>query len=136
MVMTALLEYNGALRCTAIHEHSNTLMETDAPVDNRGKGERFSPTDLTCTSLGTCILTTMGIKATDMGIELAGAKATVQKFMSKEPPRRIVRIEVNVKFPALDISDRDKKVLEATGNGCPVARSLHPDIEQVISYEW
>lgn len=136
MVMTALLEYNGALRCTAIHEHSNTLMETDAPVDNRGKGERFSPTDLTCTSLGTCILTTMGIKATDMGIELAGAKASVQKFMSKEPPRRIVRIEVNVKFPALDISDRDKKVLEATGNGCPVARSLHPDIEQVISYEW
>lgn len=136
MVMTALLEYNGALRCTAIHEHSNTLIETDAPVDNRGKGERFSPTDLTCTSLGTCILTTMGIKATDMGIELAGAKASVQKFMSKEPPRRIVRIEVNVKFPALDISDRDKKVLEATGNGCPVARSLHPDIEQVISYEW
>jgi len=134
--MTALLEYNGALRCNALHEQSNTKMETDAPTDNRGKGERFSPTDLTCTSLGTCILTTMAIKATDMGIELAGATAAVQKYMSKEPPRRIVRIDVNVKFPALDIQDRDKQVLEATGNACPVARSLHPDIEQHISYEW
>lgn len=134
--MTALLEYNGALRCHALHVQSSTVIETDAPVDNRGKGERFSPTDLTCTSLGTCILTTMAIKAGDMGIELAGTTASVQKYMSKEPPRRIVRIEVNVKFPPLDIQDKDKIVLEATGNACPVARSLHPDIGQAIVYEW
>jgi uncharacterized OsmC-like protein len=111
-------------------------MESDAPTDNRGKGERFSPTDLTCTSLGLCMITTMAIKATDMGIELAGATVDVQKHMSKEPPRRILKIEVWVKLPALGLSDRDKEVLEATGNGCPVARSLHPEVEQVITYDW
>ena len=134
--MTALLEYNGALRCNALHEQSSTTIETDAPTDNRGKGQRFSPTDLTCTSLGTCILTTMAIKATDMGIELAGATAAVQKYMSKEPPRRIVRIDVNVKLAPLDISQKEKDILEATGRGCPVARSLHPEIEQNMAFEW
>jgi putative redox protein len=134
--MTALLEYNGALRCTAQHTQSGTNLETDAPTDNRGKGERFSPTDLTCTSLGTCLLTTMAIKATDMSIELAGATATVQKYMSKEPPRRIVRIDVSVSMPKLEISEKDKEILEATGRACPVARSLHPDLEQVITYTW
>ena len=134
--MTALLEYNGALRCHAVHEQSGTSIETDPPTDNRGKGERFSPTDLTCTSLGTCILTTMAIKATDMGIELAGTTASVQKYMSKEPPRRIVRIDVSVKFPTLELNEKEKEILEATGRACPVARSLHPDLEQVISYEW
>ena len=134
--MTALLEYNGALRCHALHEQSSTDIETDAPTDNRGKGERFSPTDLTCTSLGTCILTTMAIKATDMGIDLAGATASVQKYMSKEPPRRIVRVDVNIQFPKLDISEKERQLLEATGNACPVARSLHPDIEQVLTYSW
>ena len=134
--MTALLEYNGALRCQAVHEQSKSNIETDAPTDNRGKGERFSPTDLTCTSLGTCILTTMAIKATDMGIELAGATASVQKYMSKEPPRRIVRVDVSVKFPTLEINEKDKEILEATARACPVARSLHPELEQVISFQW
>ncbi len=134
--MTASVSYNGSLRCSAIHNQSGSAIETDAPVDNRGKGERFSPTDLTCTSLGLCVITTMAIKATDMGYELAGSKVDVQKYMSKEPPRRIVRIDVQVHLPALDISDRDKEVLEATGNACPVARSLHPDIEQVFTYSW
>jgi uncharacterized OsmC-like protein len=78
----------------------------------------------------------MAIKATDMGIELAGATAQVQKFMSKEPPRRIVRIEVAVQLPALGLSQKERDILEATGNACPVARSLHPDVEQVISYHW
>ena len=134
--MTASLLYNGSLRCAALHNQSGTSMETDAPTDNRGKGERFSPTDLTCTSLGTCLLTTMAIKATDMGIELAGATADVQKYMSTEPPRRIVRIDVAVILPKLEISDKDRQILEATGRACPVARSLHPDLEQVISYNW
>lgn len=134
--MTASIMYNGALRCSAVHRQSGTAIESDAPTDNRGKGERFSPTDLTCTSLGLCLITTMAIKATDMGIELKGATVDVTKFMSQEPPRRIVKIEARVQLPALSLTDRDKTVLEATGNGCPVARSLHPDIEQVISYHW
>lgn len=134
--MTASIVYNGALRCSAVHNQSGTAIESDAPTDNRGKGERFSPTDLTCTSLGLCLITTMAIKATDMGIELAGATVDIRKFMSTEPPRRIVKIMADVKLPALDISARDREVLEATGNACPVARSLHPDIEQQISYHW
>jgi putative redox protein len=134
--MTASIVYNGALRCSAVHKQSNTQIESDAPTDNRGKGERFSPTDLTCTSLGLCIITTMAIKATDMGIELAGATVDLQKFMSAEPPRRIVKIVVEVKLPKLDLEPKAKEILEATGNACPVARSLHPDIEQLISYEW
>ena len=134
--MTASLIYNGALRCTAVHNQSGSGIETDAPTDNRGKGVRFSPTDLTATSLGLCLITTMAIKATDMGIELAGATVDVQKHMSKEPPRRIVKIEVWVKLPALEITDKDRQILEAAGNACPVARSLHPDLEQVINYQW
>jgi len=134
--MTASIVYNGALRCESIHLQSKTPIETDAPTDNRGKGERFSPTDLTATSLGLCLLTTMAIKATDMGIELEGATADVKKVMSSDAPRRIVKIIASVKLPKLELSDRDKAVLEATGNGCPVARSLHPDIEQEISYSW
>jgi putative redox protein len=134
--MTASIIYNGALRCQAVHNHSGSSIETDAPTDNRGKGERFSPTDLTCTSLGLCVITTMAIKATDMGIELEGARLDVQKHMSKEPPRRIVKVEVWVHLPGLEISQRDREVLEATGNACPVARSLHPNVEQVFSYQW
>lgn len=134
--MTASIVYNGALRCESIHLRSNSNIETDAPVDNRGKGERFSPTDLTATSLGLCVLTTMAIKATDMGIELKGATADVLKVMSTEPPRRIVKVVVQVRLPALNLAAKDKAVLEATGNACPVARSLHPDIEQELNYDW
>ena len=78
----------------------------------------------------------MAIKATDMGIELAGTTVQVQKFMSPEPPRRIVRVDVQVALPSLSITDKDRAILEATGNACPVARSLHPDIEQNITYTW
>ncbi|HSC52786.1 MAG TPA: OsmC family protein [Phnomibacter sp.] len=134
--MTASIIYNGALRCQAVHNQSETSIESDAPTDNKGKGERFSPTDLTCTSLGLCLITTMAIKATDMNIELEGASVDVQKYMSKEPPRRIVKVEVDVKLPAINISDRDRTVLEAAGNACPVAKSLHPEVEQVIKYSW
>lgn len=134
--MTASVVYNGALRCSAVHLQSQSAIETDAPTDNRGKGERFSPTDLTCTSLGLCLITTMAIKATDMQIELAGAVVNVKKYMSQEPPRRIVKIEASVLLSALAISEKERLVLEAAGNACPVAKSLHPDIEQVITYQW
>jgi putative redox protein len=134
--MTASIVYNGALRCTTVHQQSETLIETDAPTDNRGKGERFSPTDLTATSLGLCLITTVGIKAMDMGINIEGTSLEVTKHMSKEPPRRIVQIDVVVKFKAENISEKDKQLFENTGNTCPVAKSLHPDIVQNITYLW
>lgn len=134
--MTATILYNGALRCTAVHLQSNTQIETDAPTDNRGKGERFSPTDLTATSLGLCLITTVGMKAKDMGIDIEGTELEVTKHMSKEPPRRIVQIDVLVRFKVTGLDEKDKLILENTGNTCPVARSLHPDLVQNITYHW
>ena len=134
--MTASIIYNGALRSSAVHLQSGTEIETDAPTDNRGKGERFSPTDLTATSLGLCLITTVGIKALDMGINLDGSELEITKHMSKEPPRRIVQIDVDVRFKAENVSDKDKQLLENTGNTCPVARSLHPEVVQNITYHW
>ncbi len=132
--MTASIIYTGNLRCRAEHIQSNTIIESDAPTDNRGKGERFSPTDLTCVSLATCMLTTMAMKATDLGVSLQDAKADVTKHMLGDP-RRIGKIEVSVTLPS-GVNDRDRKALENTGNNCPVAKSLHPAIELVIDYQW
>ncbi len=134
--MTATILYNGALRCTTVHLQSGTQIETDAPTDNRGKGERFSPTDLTATSLGLCLITTVGIKALDMGIDIDGSELEVTKHMSKEPPRRIVQIDIVVRFNASGLDEKDRQILENTGNTCPVARSLHPDLVQNITYHW
>ena len=134
--MTATIVYTGQLRCSATHNQSGSVIETDAPTDNRGKGERFSPTDLLCVSLGTCIITTMGIKATDMGIDLNGATLQVQKHMFSEP-RRVGKIEVTLSFPAsLQLQDKDKTILQRTGDNCPVQKSIHPDIETVVVYNW
>ena len=134
--MTATINYEGALRCQAVHNQSGTQILTDAPVDNRGKGEAFSPTDLVCTALGTCIITTMGIKATDMGIELKNTRLDVQKYMSAEPPRRIVKIDVTITFPELGLSNKDKEILERVGNGCPITKSLAEGLEMNIVYNW
>jgi len=134
--MTATITYNGALRCTTTHLQSGTTVETDAPTDNKGKGERFSPTDLTATSLGLCLITTIGIKAQDMGVELDGTQLQVTKHMSKEPPRRIVQVDVEVFFKTAGLDDKEKQIFENTGKTCPVARSLHPDIVQHIQYHW
>jgi uncharacterized OsmC-like protein len=134
--MTATIVYTGQLRCSATHNQSGSVIETDAPTDNRGKGERFSPTDLLCVSLGTCIITTMGIKAIDMGINLNGATLQVQKHMFSEP-RRVGKIEVNLSFPAsLQLEVKDKTILQRTGDNCPVQKSIHPDIETVVVYNW
>ncbi len=132
--MTASIIYKGNLRCESVHIQSNSQIETDAPTDNRGKGERFSPTDLLCVSLATCMLTTMGIKANDMEANIDNAKANVTKHMASDP-RRVAKIEVALSLPA-NGSDKDKAILERTGNNCPVVKSLHPDIELVISYQW
>jgi uncharacterized OsmC-like protein len=132
--MTASIIYDGDLRCSATHVQSNSALETDAPTDNRGKGERFSPTDLLCVSLATCMLTTMGIKAADMNVDIRNAKAEVTKHMASNP-RRVAKIEVTVSLPAID-DEKEKLTLERTGTNCPVAKSIHPDIELVLQYNW
>jgi putative redox protein len=132
--MTASIIYKGNLRCEAEHIQSKSVIETDAPTDNRGKGERFSPTDTMCVALATCVLTTMGIKALDMNVNIDGSKAEVTKHMASAP-RRISKIEVSVFLPAND-NEKERQVLEATGNNCPVAKSVHPDIELVLNYHW
>lgn len=134
--MTASVVYQGHLRCTCTHLQSGTVIETDAPTDNRGKGERFSPTDTLCVSLATCIVTTMAIKANDMGIELAGTDIAVTKHMIADP-RRIGKIAVVLSFPqTLQLAEKDRLILQRTGESCPVAKSLHPDLMVDIVYNW
>lgn len=133
--MTSTVVYNGELRTTCTHLRSGNSFETDAPVDNKGKGERFSPTDLMSTSLATCMLTVMGIKARTMGLDLNNVKVDVLKIM-KPDPRRVVRIELTFDIPEAlkNIDGKTKTILKNTGLTCPVALSLHPDIEQVIDW--
>ncbi|GAB2807363.1 OsmC family protein [Ferruginibacter profundus] len=134
--MTATVLYKGDLRCECTHLQSGTVIETDAPTDNRGKGERFSPTDTVCVALATCIITTMGIKANDMHIDLAGTNIHVTKHMIADP-RRIGRIDVILNFPAtLQLDEKDRTVLQKVGDNCPVAKSLHPDLAVNIEYHW
>ena len=132
--MTASIRYEGNLRCSALHIQSGTAIETDAPTDNRGRGEKFSPTDLLCVSLATCMLTTMAIKAGDLQVDITNSSADVTKHMLSDP-RRVGKIEVAVNLPA-NGNERDRKILEKTGDNCPVMKSIHPDIEVVISYKW
>lgn len=132
--MTASITYQGNLRCEAVHLQSSSKIESDAPTDNRGKGERFSPTDLLCVSLATCMVTTMGIKAADMNVDLTNSRADVQKHMASDP-RRVAKIEVTVFLPK-NINEKERLILEKTGNNCPVAKSVHPDIELVLKYHW
>ncbi|MEO6328594.1 MAG: OsmC family protein [Ginsengibacter sp.] len=134
--MTASIIYEGNLRCVATHVQSGTVIETDAPTDNRGKGEKFSPTDLLCVSLGTCMITTIAIKSGDRNIDIKDTTVQVTKHMLSDP-RRVGQVDVNVKFlTSLFVNENDKMFLEATGNNCPVAKSIHPDIKVNIVYEW
>jgi len=120
--------YEGSLHCKAIHKPSGVTIETDAPTDNRGKGESFSPTDLLATSLGVCYLTTMGVAAEDRGIDLKGATCRVEKHMSSDSPRRVVRLVAEINFPAGIPFDK-RGILEAVALHCPVSKSIHPDID-------
>jgi uncharacterized OsmC-like protein len=129
------IEYTGDLHCQAIHGPSGAVIETDAPVDNQGKGEAFSPTDLAATSLGLCMMTVMGIAAKARDINLMGSGMTVRKIMASDTPRRIARIEVDVTIP-LPSDHPHRDLLENTGRSCPVALSLHPAIEQKITFHW
>ncbi|WP_298707330.1 OsmC family protein [uncultured Chitinophaga sp.] len=135
MQMAAIL-YNGELRTTATHLRSGSVIETDAPVDNNGKGERFSPTDLVASSLGSCMLTIMGIKARDKGWNIDGTKVSIEKIMGTEP-RRITGVKVVFDMPAsAGLDDTARKILENAALTCPVAKSLHPDINQDVTFNW
>lgn len=134
--MTAKVLYKGDLRCECTHLQSGTVMETDAPTDNRGKGQRFSPTDTICVGLATCVITTMGIKAADMNIDLSGTAVDVTKHMQSDP-RKISRIDVILHLPAtLNLDEKEKIILQRTGDNCPVTKSLHPDLAVNIEYHW
>ncbi len=134
--MTSSIIYEGQLRTSATHLQSQSVIETDAPTDNHGKGERFSPTDLVATALGSCMLTIMGIKAGEMNIELTGVKIDIQKHM-KADPRRIGGVDVIFTFPStLTLSEKEKTILQNAALTCPVAKSLHPDIAQNVSFNW
>ncbi len=134
--MTSQIIYKGGLRTTAVHLQSQTTIETDAPTDNQGKGERFSPTDLVATALGTCMVTTMAIKARTMDIELEGTRVDVTKVMVSDP-RRIGKIIAHVFFPpGLNLDDKTREILERTARTCPVERSLHPDLELDLAFYW
>jgi putative redox protein len=133
--MTSTVVYNAGLRTTCTHLKSGDHFETDAPTDNNGKGERFSPTDLLATSLGTCMITVMGIKARAMGFDLNDVKIEVLKIM-KADPRRVGGIELTFHIPdALkSVDEKTKNILKHTGDTCPVMKSLHPDIE--VKVDW
>ena len=134
---TVKTTYLGDLRTNSTHLQSKNQLITDAPTDNMGKGEAFSPTDLLATATGTCILTTMAIVAQRDGIELLNSEVEVTKIMTQTPPRRITRLEINLKMKAnVVLNDEQIKKLENTAHKCPVSLSLHPDVEQVLMFEW
>jgi len=132
---TSEITYLGNLRTSAMHLSSKDIIITDAPVDNHGKGEAFSPTDLMSTSLGSCMFTIMGIAAKTHNIDIVGAKCSIQKIMAADP-RRVVEIQVNFVFPEKQYSDKEKKILEMAALNCPVAKSLHPDIFQNVKFSY
>lgn len=133
--MTSTVTYLGDLRTEAVHLQSGTKIITDPPLDNQGRGEAFSPTDLCATSLASCMITIMGISARNHELDITGAHATVNKIMAADP-RRIARIEININMPKNGFSEVQKKLLEAAARNCPVAFSLAAGIEQVIVFEW
>ena len=132
--MTSTVIYLSALRTEATHLASSQKLTTDAPKDNQGKGEAFSPTDTVATALASCLLTIMGIKARDLNIDLQGTKAEVHKIMGTTP-RRITEIKIDIQF-SNSFDDKIKTVLERAARTCPVANSLHPDLKQNLSFIW
>jgi len=127
--------YQGGLRCAATHAPSGTRIFTDAPVDNHGKGESFSPTDLAATALATCVLTTMAIFAERHQIELRGSRVSVTKEMISAPVRRIARLRTTIQMP-LPATHPHREALERAALTCPVHQSLHPDVEKPMEFVW
>tara|TARA_S200000501_G_scaffold330125_1_gene331216 strand:+ start:473 stop:877 length:405 start_codon:yes stop_codon:yes gene_type:complete len=132
--MTSIVNYLGNLRTESVHISSNDMILTDAPTDNNGKGEAFSPTDLVATSLSSCILTVIGIISKRIKYDLVNTKSSVKKIMSSNP-RRIVEIVVKIEF-SQSADSKTRSIIEKTALNCPVSKSLHPDIKQNISFIW
>lgn len=133
--MTSKIVYEGQLRTRMTHLYSGTEVITDAPLDNHGLAQAFSPTDLVATALGSCMISIMGIKARDMNVDITGTEAEVTKVMAANP-RRISEVHITLTFPKNNYTDKDKTILENTARTCPVAVSLHPEIKQEISFFW
>ena len=130
---TSAIEYKGELRTQALHLFSGTQIITDAPLDNQGKAQSFSPTDLVATALGSCMLTLMGISARYHDWNIEGTKVEITKKMASEP-RRIIGVDVIITMPAGVYDSKKKQILENTARTCPVAKSLHPDIIQDVTF--
>lgn len=128
-------DYKGELHCTAVHGPSGNVLETDAPKDNQGRGEAFSPTDLVATGFATCIATTMAIAARRHGVDLAGLRYEATKEMSPDSPRRIARLAVRLWMPP-SARRVPEGVLERAARGCPVHHSLDPKVEKVLEFIW
>ncbi|HYF30532.1 MAG TPA: OsmC family protein [Chitinophagaceae bacterium] len=134
--MTSSIVYEGNLRTVATHVRSGTQIETDAPVDNQGKGERFSPSDLVATALGSCMMTIMGMKARDLQLDLTNVKIEVEKIM-KADPRRIGAVNLTFHFPEGFLADeKQRTILERAAHTCPVIYSIHPDIAVNVDFRW
>lgn len=127
--------YQGELRAKAEHLQSGTIIFTDAPLDNHGKGEAFSPTDLLATSLGTCMITVMGIEANKLNLDLIGSKLSITKTMGTMP-RRVIAVDINFEIPDRNFTEIQKSKLIEIGLNCPVAKSLHPDLKQNIQFNF
>jgi len=128
---TAHTVYLGDLRTSARHLQSGSEIITDAPTDNLGKGEAFSPTDLVATALGSCMMTIMGIAAGTHSFNVDGAKLRITKIMRSDP-RRIAEVVIDIDFPSIEYSEKEKKILRTCADTCPVALSLHPDVKQTV----
>lgn len=134
-MVTISMTYEGNLRCEALHGPSGNALTTDAPKDNMGKGEAFSPTDLVATALGTCVLTTMAIQANKLKVNMDGARASVLKEMKPAPDRRIAALTLEVIMPTgIAVEHREK--LEAAAHTCPVHKSMHPDVKMPMRFVW
>jgi len=129
--------YEGGLNCTATHGPSGNTLRTDAPVDNGGKGEAFSPTDLVATALGCCMITIMDKEACSSGLDLRGTRIQVIKEMTTAGTRRIKELAVKIDLPAgLTLSAADKRKIEAAADTCPVKQSLHPDVDVRVTFAY
>ncbi|PQJ12419.1 osmotically inducible protein OsmC [Flavipsychrobacter stenotrophus] len=134
--MTSKVTYTGDLRTTCTHLRSGSTIETDAPVDNHGKGERFSPTDLLATALASCMVTTMGIACLTHNINIDGMECDVEKIMVANP-RKVGEVKIDMRFPqSKPFTDKEKKILETAAINCPIMESLHPDCKKTLNITW
>lgn len=132
---TSHITYLGELRTDAVHTRSGNRITTDAPPDNQGRGEFFSPTDLLATSLATCMITIIGIAARTHGFNIDGTTASVVKVMANDP-RRVAEVVITLEFPHNNYSEKEKKIIEHSVKNCPVAKSLHPDLKQSVTLKY